>query len=83
MANSKEQRSVLRIGQLRIRVPGMDRAEAERLGRQVAEHLSQGMDAGGMHHTGKIGSMDVRMRAGNSGDHLARKIAENIMRRIG
>ena len=72
----------IHIDNLHLRVPGVNRDDAQRLGQNVAEHLRTALH--GSSHAGNIGSLHIRLQhnASSSSDALARTIAENIARRI-
>ena len=72
----------LRIDRLVLRVPGLTRAEARDLGREVAERLARPGRTG---DAGRIGSLELRMELprGVARERIADLLAERIRRGLG
>ena len=73
----------VQINELRLRVPGLTRTEARRLGELVAKHLSDLSLA--PHQSRRIPEMSIRLRPeeGDSPEPLARAMAAKIRSSIG
>ena len=72
----------IRIDELHLRVPGLSREEARRLGEEVALRLAK--DLQGSVRPQLLGSLELRMTAahGASRDELTRQIADAIWRAL-
>jgi hypothetical protein len=71
-------RETVFIGQLRLRVPGLDRAQAAALADQVARHLAAAVPAQGKAQS--LGALNIRVNVaqGSSPSALASTIATTI-----
>ena len=73
---------IVKIEELRLRVPGMNSQEARRFGEQVARQLAGQLP--GLVRSQQIGSLHVRVNLPNGAAHrdLPASIAGNIARRL-
>ena len=69
----------VRIGQLRLRVPGLSVEQARQFGQEVARHVAEGLPAEGPE--ARLGAARVRVQAaaGVPRDRLARDVARRIL----
>jgi len=67
-----------RIHDLHLRVPGLNREEAGRFGREVARRVAEGLPPG---RRLELGALDLRVRvpAGTPRDRLAKLVADRIL----
>jgi hypothetical protein len=70
------------IGDLVLRVPGIDRARAEDLAREVADRLARALPLAGARATSGPLDLRVRIPAGTRPDDLGRVIAAEILRTL-
>ncbi|MBN1875042.1 MAG: hypothetical protein JXA33_12490 [Anaerolineae bacterium] len=70
----------VRIDRMRLRVPGLDAECADSLGREVVQHVANGLPA--EMRPRRLGALDVRVTipVGTPRDRLAMVIAEAILR---
>lgn len=71
-----------RIDELRLRVPGLSRDQAEAVGREIANRLADGL--AGRDVTAHLGHVDLRVRAPHDAgpDRLAEVVARTILERF-
>jgi type IV pilus biogenesis protein CpaD/CtpE len=72
----------VRIGQLRLRIPGVSAAQAKRLGQEIVRRVALGVTTEGRaEHLGAI-ELRISMPAGASESMLAERIAEEVLRQL-
>ena len=75
-------RNTVQIGELRLRIPGVSREEAQRMGEDVAQRISESLPAKGRRE--QLGAVDMRVsvQRGTPGDQLSRLIAQSILEKL-
>lgn len=75
-------RNTVQIDRLHLRIPGLSREEATRLGADVAEQIAQSLPSDGRHE--HLGALDMRVsiQQGTPRDDLARVIAGSILEKL-
>ena len=82
-ATSETRRRRLRVGRLKLEIPGADSAEAQRFARRLAELLGQGLAGGSEVRPRKEAIVDIAIPAGAVGEKLTEFLAREIRRRLG
>ena len=75
-------RNTVQIAKLHLRIPGLSRAAAERMGADVAHHVAQGLPASGRRERLGALAMRVSIQPGTSRDGLAKLIAQSIVEKL-
>jgi hypothetical protein len=75
-------RNTVQIDRLHLRIPGLSREEATRMGADVAEHIAQSLPSDGRRE--HLGALDMRVsiQQGTPRDQLARVIARSILEKL-
>ena len=75
-------RNTVHIGRLHLRIPGVSREEAQRMGEDVAQRISDSLPGEGRRE--RLGALDMRVRIqpGTSRDNLAKLIAQSILEKL-
>jgi hypothetical protein len=75
-------RNTVQIGELRLRIPGVSREEAKRMGQDVAQRVSESLPARGRsEHLGAV-DMRVSVQKGTPRDQIARLITRSILEKL-
>jgi hypothetical protein len=76
-------RNTVHIGELHLRIPGVSREEAQRMGEDVAQRISESLPANGRRE--RLGALDMRVsiQPGTPRDQLARLIVRSILEKLG
>lgn len=75
-------RNTVQIDRLHLRIPGLSREEATRMGADVAEHIAQSLPSDGRRE--HLGALDMRVsiKQGTPRDQIARLIARSILEKL-
>lgn len=75
-------RNTVQIDRLHLRIPGLSREEAARMGADIAEHIAQSLPSDG--RRAHLGALDMRVsiQQGTPRHQLARLIARSILERL-
>ena len=75
-------RNTVEIQKLHLRVPGLSREEATRMGADIANHIAQSLPADG--RSERLGAVDMRvsLQQGTPRDQLAKLIARSILEKL-
>jgi hypothetical protein len=75
-------RNTVKIEKLHLRIPGLSREEARRMGEDVAQRISESLPAKGRRE--RLGALEMRVRIQpeTSRDGLARLIAQSILEKL-
>lgn len=72
----------IRIGQLRLRIPGLTEQEARKLGEEIAWRVADRLlPHGRVKHLGLL-DLRISLPRGTSKERLAERIAEEILERL-
>jgi hypothetical protein len=71
------------IETLNLRIPGLNRDQARRAGREVAEHVSRGLSTHG--RSQQLGAINMRVKVlvGTPSDQIPKLIALAILEKLG
>jgi hypothetical protein len=75
-------RNTVQIDRLHLRIPGLSREAARRVGAEVAHHLAESLPPSGKRE--RLGALNMRVsiQSGTPRDGLARLIARSILEKL-
>jgi len=75
-------RNTVEVRRLHLRIPGVSREEAQRLGKDVAHRIAQSLPSAGRRE--QLGALDIRvsLRPGTPRDQIARLVAESVLEKL-
>jgi len=73
---------LIRIEELRLRIPGLTQVEARRLAEDITRRVSEQIKPGGPVRRYSLLNMHLSIPIGVSGEQLASRIAEEIVARL-